>query len=91
MGAWGAKICPTSEGVGDAIVMLADPSGNATREMGMINPQSAKFAGMFGHAVSQRYSMVIKDNVIQTINIDESKVKETLAPVALAQIEGLSS
>lgn len=69
--------------------MIADPAGDFTEAIGMINPGTKAWEPLFGHKLSKRFSMVIKDNIVQTINIDEAKIKSTLADVALMQIEDL--
>ncbi|MDP3490823.1 MAG: peroxiredoxin [Phenylobacterium sp.] len=62
MKAWGE-----SQAVGDDIVMLADGSGDFTRAVGL-TMDATKF-GMGER--SQRYSMVIEDGVVKSLNIEE--------------------
>ena len=51
----------------DAIVMLADGNGDFTRELGL--GMDAKGFGMGER--SQRYSMLIKDGVVEQLNIEQ--------------------
>ena len=63
MKAWGE-----SQSVGDDIVMLADGSGDFTRAVGL-TMDATKF-GMGER--SQRYSMIVKDGVVQELNVEEA-------------------
>ena len=51
----------------DAIVMLADGNGDFTRELGL--SMDAKGFGMGER--SQRYSMLVKDGVVEQLNIEQ--------------------
>jgi peroxiredoxin len=63
MGAW-AK----SQDVADDIVMLADGSGDFAKAIGL----DADFS-KFGMGLrSKRYSMIVKDGVVQTLNVEEA-------------------
>lgn len=62
MGAWG-----DSQGVGDDIIMLADGNGDFTKAIGL-ELDASKF-GM--GARSQRYSMVVNDGVVETLNVED--------------------
>ncbi len=62
MKAWGAD-----QGVGEDIVMLADGNGAFTRDIGL-EFDGSKF-GMGGR--SQRYSMIVNDGVVETLNVEE--------------------
>lgn len=62
MKAWGE-----SQSVGDDVVMLADGSGDFTRAVDL-TMDAAKF-GMGER--SQRYSMIVKDGVVQELNVEE--------------------
>ncbi len=63
MRAWG-----DSQGVGDdEIVMLADGNGDFTRELGLT--MDAKGFGMGER--SQRYSMIVKDGVVDQLNVEQ--------------------
>jgi glutaredoxin/glutathione-dependent peroxiredoxin len=62
MGAW-AK----DQGVGEEIVLLADGNGDFTKKLGL------EFDGSkFGMGLrSQRYSLVAKDGVVTSLNVEE--------------------
>lgn len=62
MGAWA-----DSQGIGDEIVMLADGNGDFTRQLGLVLDASG--FGM-GHR-SQRYSMLVRDGVVEQLNIEQ--------------------
>ena len=63
MGAWA-----DSQGVGkDEIVMLGDGNGDLTRALGL--SMDAKGFGMGER--SQRYSMIVKDGVVEQLNIEQ--------------------
>ena len=62
MGAWGKD-----QGAGDKVLMLADGNGDFTRAMGL-EFDASKF-GMGKR--SQRYSAVIKDGVVKSLNVEE--------------------
>lgn len=62
MDAWGK-----AQGVGDAIVMVADPDAQFTRTLGMDIDASA-----FGLGIrSKRYAMVIQDGVVEALLPEE--------------------
>lgn len=63
MGAWGK-----SQNVTDDVVMLADGNGDFTRAIGL------EFDGSrFGMGTrSQRYSMIVKDGVVEKLNVEEA-------------------
>ncbi|WP_269715538.1 peroxiredoxin [Caulobacter sp. NIBR2454] len=61
------KAWAKDQGVGDEILMLADGNGDFTRAIGL-DFDGSKF-GMGPR--SQRYSMIIKDGVVQQLNIEE--------------------
>jgi peroxiredoxin len=61
MNAWGLD-----QGVGQDVVMLADGNGDFTKAIGL-ELDGSKF-GMGPR--SQRYSMIVKDGVVQTLNIE---------------------
>jgi peroxiredoxin len=78
MGAW-AK----DQGVGDDIVMLADGNGDFARAIGL------EFdGGRFGMGKrSQRYSMVVKDGVVQELNVEAGgEYKVSSAEYMLGQL-----
>ena len=62
MGAWGKD-----QGAGEAVLMLADGNGDFTRAVGL-EFDASKF-GMGKR--SQRYSMVVKDGVVKSLNVEE--------------------
>jgi len=62
MGAW-AK----DQGAGDKVLMLADGNGDFTRAVGL-EFDASKF-GMGKR--SQRYSMLVKDGVVKSLNVEE--------------------
>ena len=61
MGAWG-----TQQGAGDKVMMLADGNGDFTRAVGL-ELDGSKF-GMGKR--SQRYSMVVEDGVVKSLNVE---------------------
>ena len=62
MGAWGKD-----QGAGDKVHMLADGNGDFTRAVGLVM-DGTKF-GMGQR--SQRYSMVVEDGVVESLNVEE--------------------
>jgi peroxiredoxin len=62
MGAWGKD-----QGAGDKVHMLADGNGEFTRAVGMEMDGSKFGMGMR----SKRYSMVVQDGVVKSINLEE--------------------
>ena len=78
MGAW-AK---STDGAAD-ILMLADGSGDLTRELGLV--LDARGFGMGER--SQRYSMLVKDGVVTQLNIESGgEFKVSSAEHLLAQL-----
>jgi len=78
MGAWGK-----SQEVGDAVTMLADGNGAFTTALGL-ELDGSKF-GMGKR--SQRYSMVVNDGVVETLNVEEGgDFKVSSADYMLAQL-----
>ena len=78
MSAW-AK----SKDVGDQVIMLADGNGAFTKAIGL-ELDGSKF-GMGSR--SQRYSMVVKDGVVDKLNVEEGGAFEvSSADYMLAQI-----
>jgi peroxiredoxin len=78
MGAW-AK----DQNVGDDIIMLADGSGDFAKAIGL----DADFS-KFGMGLrSKRYSMIVKDGVVETLNVEEAgEYKVSSAEHMLGQI-----
>jgi peroxiredoxin len=62
MGAWGE-----SQNAGDKVMMLADGNGDFTRALGL--EMDATKYGMGKR--SQRFSMLIDDGVVKTLNVEE--------------------
>ncbi len=62
MGAWG-----DAQGAGDKVMMLADGNGDFTRALGL-DFDASKF-GMGKR--SQRYSMIVEDGVVKSLNVEE--------------------
>jgi peroxiredoxin len=62
MGAWGE-----SQNAGDRVMMLADGNGDFTRALGL--EMDATKYGMGKR--SQRFSMLIDDGVVKTLNVEE--------------------
>jgi peroxiredoxin len=63
MAAWGEQ-----HGAGDKVMMLCDPDAAFTRSLGLSLDLSA-----FGLGTrSQRYSMVVEDGVVRSINVETS-------------------
>lgn len=78
MKAWGAD-----QGVGDSVLMLADGNGEFTKAVGL--EMDARGFGM--GARSQRYSLVVKDNVVTHVNVENGgEFKVSSAEYMLAQI-----
>ena len=79
MGAWA-----DSQGIGrDEIVMLGDGNGDFTRQIGL--SMDAKGFGMGER--SQRYSMIVKDGVVEQLNIEQpGEFKVSSAEYLLAQL-----
>jgi peroxiredoxin len=63
MGAW-AK----DQNVSDSIMMLADGSGEFARAIGL----DADFSKFGMGPRSKRYSMIVKDGVVETLNVEEA-------------------
>jgi peroxiredoxin len=78
MNAWGKD-----QGVGDDVIMLADGNGGFTDAVGL-----AMDGSKFGMGKrSQRYSMIIKDGVVDKLNVEEGgEFKVSAADYMLAQL-----
>jgi peroxiredoxin (alkyl hydroperoxide reductase subunit C) len=68
MDAWGKD-----RGVGDKVKMLADGSGDYVKKLGLELDLRDKGLGVRG----KRFSMIVKDGVVQKLNIDEGKYELT--------------
>ena len=78
MGAW-AK----DQGVADDIVMLADGSSDFARAVGL----DADFSKFGMGPRSKRYSMLVKDGVVQQLNVEEAgEYKVSSAEYLIAQL-----
>ncbi|MBI1252444.1 MAG: redoxin family protein [Alphaproteobacteria bacterium] len=78
MGAWGKD-----QNVGDAMLMLGDGNGEFTKKIGLELDGSRFGMG----ARSQRYSMLVKDGVVQKLNVEEGgEYKVSSAEYLLGQI-----
>lgn len=78
MSAWGE-----AQGAGDKIRMLADPGADFTRAVGMQVEAKA-----LGGTRSKRYSMLIEDGVVKSINLEPDGFGLTcsLAPALIDQL-----
>ena len=63
MGAWGRD-----QNVGDKVLMLADGSADFARAVGLELDGTARGMGIR----SQRYSMVVEDGVVKTLNVEDA-------------------
>jgi len=70
MDAWGKD-----RGVGNKITMLADGNGEYTKKLGLELDGSKFGLGTRG----KRFSMVVKDGVVEKLNVDEGKYELTSA------------
>ena len=78
MGAWGQD-----QGVKDEVALLADGNGDFTRALGL--SMDAKGYGMGER--SQRYSMIVKDGVVETLNVEQpGEFKVSSAEHLLSQL-----
>jgi peroxiredoxin len=77
MGAW-AK----DQGVGDAILMLADGNGDFTKKVGL-ELDGSKF-GMGSR--SKRYAMVVDDGVVKSLDIDDGEFRVSSAEYMLEHL-----
>jgi len=78
MKAWGEN-----QGVGDAVLMLADGNGAFTKAVGLELDASGFGMG----ARSQRYSLVAKDGVVTHVNVESGgEFKVSSAEYMLAQL-----
>lgn len=77
MGAW-AK----DQGVGDEILMLADGSGDFTKKLGLEMDATKYGMGLR----SQRYSMLVEDGVVKTLNVEQGEFRVSSAEYLLGQL-----
>lgn len=78
MKAWGAD-----QNVGDTMLMLGDGNGEFTKAVGL-----EMDAGKFGMGTrSQRYAMLVKDGVVQQVNVEQGgEYKVSSAEYLLGQL-----
>jgi peroxiredoxin len=78
MGAWGEN-----QGIKDEVLLLADGNGDFTRQLGLT--LDAQGFGMGER--SQRYSMLVRDGVVETLNIEQGgEFKVSSAEHLLSQL-----
>ena len=77
MGAWGKD-----QNVGDKVIMLADGSAEFTKAAGLELDLVDRGMGVR----CQRFSMIVDNGVIQSINIDEGSFDKTSAEQALSDL-----
>ena len=78
MKAWGEN-----QGVLDTITMIADPAGDFTKAVGLDMDGSKFGLGLR----SQRYSMVVEDGVVKSLNVEEAgEFKVSSADYMLPQL-----
>ena len=74
MGAWGKD-----QGVGDAVLMLADGSADFTKAMGL----ELDLAGRGFGLRSQRYAMIVDDGVVTALNVEQGGAFEVSSAEAV--------
>ena len=74
MGAWGKD-----QGVGDAVLMLADGSAELTRALGLELDLTGRGFGLR----SQRYAMIVDDGVVTALNVEASGAFEVSSAEAI--------
>ena len=77
MDAWGKD-----QGVGDKIMMVADGSANFTKATGLELDLTERGLGLR----CQRFSMVVEDGTVKTLNIDDTGLDKTSAENMLTQL-----
>ena len=77
MDAWGKD-----QGVDDKIMMVADGSAIFTKAAGLELDRTERGMGLR----CQRFSMVVEDGTVKTLNIDESGLDKTSAETMLTQL-----
>ena len=77
MGAWGKD-----QNVGDKVMMLADGSAEFTKAAGLELDLVARGMGVR----CQRFSMIVDNGVVQSINIDEGTFDKTSAEQAISDL-----
>ena len=77
MGAWGKD-----QNVQDKIMMLADGSADFAKATGLELDLISRGMGVR----CQRFSMIVDDGIVQSVNIDEDKFEKTSAEYALSEL-----
>ena len=77
MGAWGKD-----QNVKDSIMMLADGSAEFSKAVGLELDLISRGMGVR----CQRFSMIVDDGIVQSVNIDEDKFEKTSAEYALSEL-----
>ncbi|RQM26303.1 hypothetical protein B5M09_007813 [Aphanomyces astaci] len=76
MGAWG-----TAQNADGKVRMIADGDAELTKALDLVLDLVGKGLGVR----SQRYSMLVKDGVVKTLNIEDNKTQNSFAPLLLEQ------
>jgi glutaredoxin/glutathione-dependent peroxiredoxin len=77
MGAWGQD-----QNVTDKVLMLADGSGKFAEAAGLVLDLTERGLGVR----NQRFSMIVDDGVVQSINVDEGTFEKTSAEQMLSEL-----
>lgn len=77
MGAWGKD-----QGVGDKVMMLADGSAKFAQAAGLTLDLTERGLGMR----CQRFSMLVDDGVVKSIQVDEGTFEKTSAEQMLSEL-----
>ena len=77
MGAWGKD-----QNVGDKVLMLADGSASYAKALGLELDLTAVAFGMRG----KRFSLLVEDGVVRSVNIDEEGLASSSAEAMLEQL-----
>ena len=77
MGAWGKD-----QNVGDNVMMLADGSADFAEATGLVLDLTARGMGIR----SQRFSMLVDDGVVKSVNVDEGTFEKTSAEQMLSDL-----
>jgi peroxiredoxin len=79
---WVMDAWAKDQGVGDKILMLADGSGVFAKAMGLELDRVAAGLG----TRSQRYSAVIEDGIVTSIDIDDSSIEASSCEATLGRV-----
>jgi len=77
MAEWGK-----AQGAEGKVVMVADPRASFTKALGL----EMDLTATLGSVRSRRYSMVVRDGVIESIDVDAKGIDQTLAGAMLSKI-----